>query len=215
VKGGGQPFAALAVGSRAVVNRKTLCAIVLSHSTNHLDLRTVMAYRNKTFVGFASEDLHFYRLMCAWKENEHIDFDFLDAHDINVARDTSTQETINRRLSERLANTKQVVMLIGDITKTKAARASSFIYHEVQTILRLNLPVIFSNLNKSRAAERSRLPAPLTSRYSISVPFGPRIIQYALDDFPPKYYANQQTSGSTTKVGPHYYLDSVYRSLNL
>ncbi len=61
-----------------------------------------MGYKNKTFVSFASEDIHFYRLMCAWKENEKIAFDFHNAHDINVARDSSQAETINRRLRERL-----------------------------------------------------------------------------------------------------------------
>ena len=30
----------------------------------------------RTFVGFSSTDIHCYRLMLAWKENEHIDFSF-------------------------------------------------------------------------------------------------------------------------------------------
>jgi hypothetical protein len=63
-----------------------------------------MAYRNKTFVSFDSEDIHAYRLMQAWKANDNIDFDFHDAHDLNTARDTSEPETIERRLSERLSS---------------------------------------------------------------------------------------------------------------
>jgi hypothetical protein len=59
-----------------------------------------MAYRNKTFVSFASEDINYYRLMQAWKANEHIDFNFYDAHDLNTALDSSQQDTIERRLSE-------------------------------------------------------------------------------------------------------------------
>ncbi len=35
-----------------------------------------MAYRNKTYVAFASEDINLYRLMEAWCENDKIDFDF-------------------------------------------------------------------------------------------------------------------------------------------
>ena len=61
-----------------------------------------MPYRNKTFVSFASEDIQSYRLMRAWRANEHIDFDFYDAHDLNIALDTSQPETIRRRLRERL-----------------------------------------------------------------------------------------------------------------
>jgi hypothetical protein len=32
----------------------------------------------RTFVGFSSKDMLNYRLMCAWKAHEHIDFDFAD-----------------------------------------------------------------------------------------------------------------------------------------
>lgn len=32
----------------------------------------------RTFIGFSSTDIHCYRLMCAWKANYHIDFDFTD-----------------------------------------------------------------------------------------------------------------------------------------
>ena len=35
-----------------------------------------MAYRNKTYVAFASEDILLYRLMEAWRDNDNIDFDF-------------------------------------------------------------------------------------------------------------------------------------------
>jgi hypothetical protein len=87
-----------------------------------------VAYRNKTFVSFASEDIDYYRIMCAWKNNERIDFDFHNAHDLNVALDTSEPNTIRRRLRERLANTKQVVLLVGDVTRTVAARSSRFLH---------------------------------------------------------------------------------------
>lgn len=32
----------------------------------------------RTFVGFSSTDIHYYRLMCAWKEHENIDFNFVN-----------------------------------------------------------------------------------------------------------------------------------------
>jgi hypothetical protein len=174
-----------------------------------------MAYRNKTFVSFASEDLHYYRLMCAWRRNRHIDFHFLDAHDINIARDTSLPETINRRLRERLSNTKQVVMLIGDATRAKAARSTSFLHHEVQTILKLNVPLIFANLNGSRIGEPQRIPSALLNRYTMSVAFGPSIIKFALDDFPPKYHANLGAVGNSKKSGLWHYDPAVYSRLGL
>jgi hypothetical protein len=65
-----------------------------------------MSYRNKTYVAFASEDIKQYWLMKAWRENEHIEFEFFDAHDLYQARDTSTPETIKGRLRERMKNAK-------------------------------------------------------------------------------------------------------------
>ena len=53
-----------------------------------------MAHRNKVFVSFDGDnDIHYYRLMQAWKQNDRTAFNFFDAHDINTARDTSTEET--------------------------------------------------------------------------------------------------------------------------
>lgn len=60
-----------------------------------------MSYRNKTYVAFASEDIGKYRLMEAWRENANIDFDFYDAHDLYISRDTSQPETIKRNLREQ------------------------------------------------------------------------------------------------------------------
>jgi len=39
-----------------------------------------------------------------------ISFNFFDAHDLYVARDTSLPETIRRNLRERMKNAKQIVL---------------------------------------------------------------------------------------------------------
>jgi MTH538 TIR-like domain (DUF1863) len=167
-------------------------------------------YRNKTFVSFASEDIRCYRLMRAWRANEHIDFDFHDAHDLNVARDTSRPDTIRRRLRERLANTKQIVMLIGAQSREVAATPSRFFYYEVEVIKQLELPVIFANLNGVRKVESSRLPRVLIDQYTMSVSFQAAIIKHALDDFVGRYWDERDT-----KVTPHYYKSFVYADCGL
>ncbi len=169
-----------------------------------------MAYRNKTFVSFASEDIVQYRLMRAWRENKHIEFDFHDAHDLNTALDTSQPDTIRRRLRERLANTKQVVLLVGDDTRAVAGRPSRFLYYEVEVIARLALPVVFANLNGSRVVQSGRLPQRLVAQYTMSVSFQPTIIKYALDDFVARY-----DSEKAAKASPHHYKSSVYTDLGL
>lgn len=169
-----------------------------------------MAYRNKTFVSFASEDLASYNLMRVWKANKHIDFDFHDAHDLNVALDTSHPDTIRRRLRERLANTKQVVLLVGDETHSVANRAARFLYYEVEVIDRLGLPVVFANLNGSRRAQTTRMPAVLAGHYTMSVSFQPAIIRYALD-----YFVDGYKADLATKSGPYIYKERVYTDLGL
>lgn len=76
-----------------------------------------MAYRNKTFVSFDGDnDIHYYRLMCAWKRNDNIPFNFFDAHDLNTARDSSLEASIKRQLRTRLLNAK--IELIGEIVRS-------------------------------------------------------------------------------------------------
>ena len=73
-----------------------------------------MSYRNKTYVIFdGDEDGNYYRLMCAWKSNENMDFNFYDAHDIGAISDTNPDETVKKKLRERMASAKQVVVLVG------------------------------------------------------------------------------------------------------
>ena len=172
-----------------------------------------MPYRNKTYVAFASEDIKSYWLMTAWKANKGIDFNFFDAHAINTALDTSQPETIRRRLRERLVNTKQCVVLVSDTTRPKAARSSSFLYYEVEVIERLNLPIVFANINMYHGVQESKLPEVSKSRYSISVPFSPAIIKYALDNFPNQYDGNLRAVNP--KNGPYEYKASVFTGLGL
>lgn len=172
-----------------------------------------MAYRNKTYVCFASEDIGSYRLMTAWKANENIDFNFYDAHDLAKALDTSKPETIRRRLRERLANTKQVVLLVGDNTRGRAGNSDKFLFYELGVVLNLDLPIVIANLNQSRVAEVERMPKVLETVYTISTSFQPKIIQYALDNWPEAF--NQNLHTSDPKTGPHYYKAKVYQDLGL
>lgn len=101
-----------------------------------------MAYRNKTYVCFDGDtDMHYYRLMTAWKTNDNLDFNFHNAHDLNTARDTSTEESIKRQLRERFANSKLLVVLIGE--KTRLLR--KFVQWEMEVALRLGLPIVGVN----------------------------------------------------------------------
>ena len=143
-----------------------------------------MSYRNKTYVTFdADTDMKMYRLMTAWKENDKIDFNFHNAHDLNNLRDGSTEQTIKRKLRERLKNTKQMIVLVGENTKN----LYKFVRWEMEIALEMDIPIIAVNLdNKNEATDRT--PAILkTKAYFLNVPFEMKKMKYALDNFPSAY----------------------------
>ncbi len=169
-----------------------------------------MSYRNKTYVAFASEDIGRYRLMEAWRENEHIDFDFFDAHDLFVSRDTSTPETIKANLWKRMQNAKQFVLLGSSNARKKGSDGTSFLAYEVQTMLNFGLPIVVANLDGDRRIDRDFNPRPLldANYYTVSVSYQPKIIKYALDEYAPRF-------AGSSKTGPHQYPASVYEQLGL
>lgn len=169
-----------------------------------------MGYRNKTYVAFASEDISSYRMMEAWKANENIDFDFFDAHDLFISRDTSKPETIKRNLRERLKNAKQVVLLGSKDGKRKGGDGVSFLAHEIEVIIEFNLPVVVVNLDQDRTVDRNYIPDPLldANYYTMSVSFQPKIIMYALDHYAPAF-------ATSDKKGPYQYKQEVYTGLDL
>lgn len=169
-----------------------------------------MSYRNKTYVAFASEDITQYRMMEAWRESEHIDFDFYDAHDLYKSRDTSQPETIKRNLRERMKNAKQIVILGGPHAKRKGGDGTSFLAYEVKVLMEFSLPVVVANLDGDRKIVKNFIPSPLLNAdyYTLSVSFQPKIIQFALD----KYAAG--FAGRTNR-GPHYYEPDIYKQIGL
>jgi hypothetical protein len=170
----------------------------------------MMSYRNKTYVAFASEDIRSYRLMEAWRDNDNIEFDFSDAHDLYIARDTSKPETIKRNLRERMKNAKQVVLLGSPDAKTKAGDGKSFLAYELEVALELNLPIVVAHIDGSRKGNSSNYPKPLKdeSYYTMSVSFQPAIITYALDNYAPSF-------ASSATTGERIYNESVYKTLGI
>ncbi|GAA2973761.1 TIR domain-containing protein [Streptomyces drozdowiczii] len=167
-----------------------------------------MSYRNKTYVAFASENIGLYRLMEAWRDNRHIDFNFYDAHDLNISRDTSMPETIKRNLRVRMSNAKQVVLIGTPQAKKKGGDGTSFLAHEVALVQEFKLPVVVANHDGGKEVDRNFIPTPLLSAnyYTVSVAFSPAIIKYALDSYAVGF-------ASSSSSGPHYYKQEIYDRL--
>lgn len=167
-----------------------------------------MPYRNKVFVSFdADSDIHYYRLMRAWKQSDRTDFNFHDAHDLCQARDSSTEESIKRSLAERLANTKVFVSLIGESTRY----LYKFVRWELEQAMRRDLPIIGVNLNGRRSQDPDRCPPVIRDALVVYVSFNVSILQHALEHWPDEYYRLRMAGTS----GPRFYNDGVYSQFGL
>jgi len=166
-----------------------------------------MAYKNKTYVCFdADNDIMYYNLMKAWKENEEIAFNFHNAHEINNLRDGSSEEQIKKKLRERLANTKVLVILIGEKTKN----LYKYVRWEIEYAIEKDIPIIAVNLNKKKRQD-DLCPPILKDELAIYVPFGQKIIDYALNNWPSSH-SSHKSNGDT---GAYYYKKEVYEQLGL
>lgn len=161
-----------------------------------------MAYHDKVFISFDGDnDIHYYRLMRAWKQNDRTYFPFFDAHDINTDRDTSQEETI-KELRERLKSAKVFVSLIGEKTRY----LYRFVRWELEQGLNLNLPMIGVNLNQMRSQDLERCPPVIRHALAVYVSFHPAILQHALENWPTEH---KRLKGEG-QLGPWYYPDEVY-----
>jgi len=84
-----------------------------------------MAYRNGTYVAFhanginvpGKSDIDYYNLMKAWSAHPDDEFTMNNSHDKAAAvRDSSKRATLAASLLERLRNSKNMVLIIGDTT---------------------------------------------------------------------------------------------------
>lgn len=166
-----------------------------------------MAYKNKTYICFdADTDMHIYNLMKAWKENEQIAFDFHNAHEICNLRDGSSEDTIKRRLRERLTNTKVMIVLIGEKTKN----LHKYVRWEIEYAIEKNIPIIAVNLNKKKCKDDALCPSILKSELAIHISYGQKIINYALNKWPESHIKHKKA----IEISSYYYDDSVYSNLD-
>lgn len=145
--------------------------------------------------------------MCAWRENDNIDFNFHNAHDLNSARPSSQEESIKRQLRERMQNSKQFILLVGEKTRY----LTKFVKWEVEYARKLDLPMVVANLNGTMKYDASRCPAWVVDSdwTTVHISFGKDIIKYALDYFPSEYARDKHTGSM------RHYPTEVYKGLDL
>ena len=166
-----------------------------------------MSYRNKTYVIFDGDnDMWAYAYMKGWKESEHIEFDFYDAHDLRPLTDRASEETVRTRLRQRFSSSRQAIVLISESTR----HLFKFVRWEIEAALDMDFPIVGVNLNGSRKYHAELCPPILRDQYDVHVPFKSKIIQYALDNSPQERAKRDPSAG-----GNRHYNDSVYTRLGL
>ena len=86
-----------------------------------------MAYQNGIYVAFHADgnnipggksDIDYYNLMKAWESNKNHEFNMINSHEkTSAVRDSSKRATLKASLLERLRNSKNMVLIVGERRK--------------------------------------------------------------------------------------------------
>lgn len=151
---------------------------------------------SRTFVGFSSTDIHYYRLMLAWKENEKIDFNFTNCQ-LGQEVNSENEAYIKRKCRERIDMAGTFIALIGQDTRSK----HKYVRWEMEVAKEKNCRIIGVNLDQSRQMVDATCPPIIRDSGTLFVPFSPKIVAFALKHWEGK-----------TKSNWHY-ADDIYRQL--
>lgn len=132
----------------------------------------------RTFVGFSSTDIHYYRLMLAWKQSDHIDFSFADVQ-LQSEINSEDELYIKRKCRERIEMAGTFISLVGEDTRSK----HKYVRWELEVAKEKNCRIIGVNLNGARQMVPDLTPPIINDIGAIFVPFSPKIVAYALENF--------------------------------
>lgn len=164
-----------------------------------------MSYKNKVYVSFdADNDIKYYYLMKAWKQNDNTEFNFYDAHDINNNYDKS-EESIKASLEERFRNSRVFVLLVGEHTKY----LYKYVRWEIEQAIKRRLPIIVVNINGKRQIDYSLCPKILQEELAVHISFNAKILQHALENWP--NYCDEKKNIK----GPYRYSEETYEKYKI
>lgn len=172
-----------------------------------------MTYRSGNYIAFdglgetdpTKSDFKYYATIKAWASNKKFDFKYVNSHDKTYAvRDSSLKATLKRRICARLANSKNIIVILSAETRKKGSMLS---YEIEQAVNTYHLPLICAYIDfyKIMAPSKlsSRWPDTLeecinnkTAR-AIHIPFKKGALLNAI--------TNQTVFNNTLTNGLHYY----------
>lgn len=184
-----------------------------------------MAYRNGTYIAFAADgetdptksDIKYYNILKGWDSMKSKDFKFINSHEkVSACRDTSSKETIKRSLRERLQNSKNILLLVGNTTRFD----TDFVPYELSYgIEECKLPIICCYVKEDKRITgqfnekyKNLLPKLLLEKINkeevrtIHIPFREEIILKSINEIdfqnPPMFFIS-------------FFKDSIYNNLGI
>jgi len=181
-----------------------------------------MAYRNGTYVAFHADgtnipgqsDIDYYNLLKAWTAKQDDSFSMINSHDkASSVRDSSKKATLRASLQERLRNSKNMLLIIGNTTRFD----TDWVPFEIQQAVDVyKIPIIAAYTGCSYIIAPAQLsalwPNALATRINnsiarvIHIPFKKPPIAAAIDRF---NLNNKPTSGLV------YYTQETYQNWGL
>lgn len=158
-----------------------------------------MANRTGTYIAFdglgktkpTESDFRYYSTIKAWSAGKNIDFGYVNSHDKTAAvRDTSLRSTLEARIRERLAVSKNCLVILSDKTRKSGSMLSYEIEKAVDTY-KIPLICVYTGFNTINAPKElsNRWPNSLTERINnksanaIHIPFKKNVLLAAINQF--------------------------------
>ncbi|MFR5267330.1 TIR domain-containing protein [Clostridium sp.] len=155
-----------------------------------------MAYRNGTYVAFDGNgttnptkgDMKYYGLLQMWNKSNKYDLNFSDSHKKTYqVQDSSQLETLKKRLLQRMASSKNMLLIISDDTNWDRGLLN---YEIEKAVDYYELPIIVaytgvSNITSPVSLE-NKWPKALNERIKnrtakcVHIPFNERMVSMAI-----------------------------------
>lgn len=161
---------------------------------------------NAAYVVFdGDKDGWAYRYMRGWKENNRIDFDFKDAHDIDeMTGRAQNEDYVKRHLRQRMRESSVIIVLVGESTR----HLYKYIRWELELALELKLPIIIVNLSNAHGKDVERCPPIVRDVCDVCaahVPYKLAAIKHAIANWPGEFY--RLSTDEKGKGSRHYSID--------
>src|SRR5262249_19007772 len=140
-----------------------------------------------TYVAFdGDKDMWAYGFMKGWSRNHRIDFELLDAHDLdNITSRARDEYYVKGKLRERMNQSRTFVLLVGEATKY----LHKYVGWEIDLAIEMGLPIIVVNLNNKTSMDVDFCPAKVRDLCAVHIPFKLAAIRHALGNWPTFYSA--------------------------